>query len=92
MDLKITSMQSVGYNRFNNVQKKQDVSQVTQTASDNLDISATSRSFASALKAAKETPDVRAGVVDSIRQSVNNGTYVADSRKIAEKMLSAYSR
>ena len=38
-------------------------------------------------KILKETPDIRKEKVAEIRAAIKNGTYVVDSRKIAEKMI-----
>jgi flagellar biosynthesis anti-sigma factor FlgM len=38
-------------------------------------------------KILKETPDVREGKIAELRDAIKNGTYVVNSKKIAEKLI-----
>lgn len=54
---------------------------------DKLELSDSAKSFALALKAAKDVPDVRLNIVADIKKNIEAGTYKADSRQIADSMI-----
>lgn len=55
--------------------------------SDSVRISREGRLFARALREAQETPEVRRTRVNEIKEQVDAGTYVIDSRKTAAKIV-----
>jgi len=55
---------------------------------DRVDFSASAKSFAAALKAAKEVPEVRTELVSALRTRVDSGEYKVDSAALAAKMMS----
>ncbi len=89
MDLKIGSVPTAGISRYSEVQKKAPQSVQVKQESDKVDTSSSSRLFNQALRAVKESPDVRADKVEAIRKSIEDGTYRVDSEAIADKMLSS---
>lgn len=58
-----------------------------QASQDRINVSADGALRTAALSTAMNTNDVRQEKVDSIRESLDNGTYVIDSRKIATKLV-----
>ncbi len=55
--------------------------------SDSVRISREGRLFARALREAQESPDVRRARVNEIKEQVESGTYVIDTRKTAAKIV-----
>lgn len=55
--------------------------------SDSVRISQEGRLFARALREAQESPEVRRARVNEIKEQVDAGTYVIDSRKTAAKIV-----
>jgi negative regulator of flagellin synthesis FlgM len=55
--------------------------------SDSVRISDEARLYNRALRAAQDSPDVRQAKVNSIRELVETGEYVVDSRKTAAKIV-----
>ncbi len=89
MNLKIGgSVPMSGVSRYNNVQKAVSKQAVTIEGADKLDISQSSRSFETALRAVKDAPEIRTDKVRELQESINNGTYRVDARVLADKMLS----
>lgn len=59
----------------------------SSSRSDSVRISREGRLFARALREAQETPEVRRTRVNEIKEQVDAGTYVIDSRKTAAKII-----
>ncbi|MEW5774400.1 MAG: flagellar biosynthesis anti-sigma factor FlgM [Thermodesulfobacteriota bacterium] len=55
--------------------------------SDSVRISREGRLFARALREAQESPEVRRARVNEIKEQVETGTYVIDTRKTAAKII-----
>lgn len=55
--------------------------------SDSVRISREGRLFARALREAQESPEVRRARVNEIKEQVESGTYVIDTRKTAAKIV-----
>jgi negative regulator of flagellin synthesis FlgM len=51
--------------------------------------SADSQLLSEGLELAKAAPDVRSDKIAQIKQAIQNGTYKADSKKIADRMIQA---
>ncbi len=62
-------------------------SQTTGQAGDRISVSPDAALRTSAFSTAMSAADVRQEKVDSIKQSLDNGTYTIDSRKIATKLV-----
>lgn len=77
-----------GVSRYNNVQKAAPSQAVASEGTDKVDISASSRSFAIAMKAVQEAPEIRTDRVKELQESIKNGTYKVDARTLADKILS----
>lgn len=60
-------------------------------AKDKLEISAEAKHFQTALKAAKQSPDVRADKVDKIKAQIASGTYNVSAEEVAKKMMAQFS-
>lgn len=58
---------------------------------DKVELTSDAKMFSAALKAAKDTIDVRSpeqsNRIEEIRQQINNGTYSVSGYKVAEKIL-----
>ena len=54
---------------------------------DNIVVSAKARLMQKAAEVVAQTPDVRQEKVDSLQEAVNQGTYAADSQKVANSMI-----
>ena len=74
--------------KYVEVAKKNQASAISLIGNDKVEFSENAKIFSSALKAAKDVPDVRMERVEAIRRQIVEGTYNVDSRKIAEKMIS----
>lgn len=59
----------------------------SSSRSDSVRISREGRLFTRALREAQESPEVRRARVNEIREQVEAGTYVIDSRKTAAKII-----
>lgn len=59
-------------------------------AKDKLEISETAKHFQTALKAAKESPDIRTEKVDKIKAQIESGTYNVSSEEVAKKMMATF--
>ncbi len=55
--------------------------------SDKVEFSASAKSFAAALKAVKDAPDVRPALVNEIKTKIDNGTYVINNMSTANAMI-----
>jgi len=55
-----------------------------------VELSNTSVEYSNAAEKVEETPKDRAEKIESLKMSVNNGTYNVDSGKIAEKIVDDY--
>jgi len=66
---------------------RKDSSGRTSGRSDSVRISQEGRLFARALREAQESPEVRRARVNEIKEQVDAGTYVIDSRKTAAKIV-----
>ncbi|WP_461209200.1 flagellar biosynthesis anti-sigma factor FlgM [Desulfocurvus sp. DL9XJH121] len=54
---------------------------------DNISVSEDARLLATAMKAAQEAPDIREDEVARLKEQVDAGTYNANGRTIAEKLI-----
>jgi negative regulator of flagellin synthesis FlgM len=54
--------------------------------SDDLQISSFGKDITSAMQAVKDAADIRAAVIASIKEKVDNGTYEVDPAAFAEKL------
>lgn len=54
---------------------------------DKIEISTEAREIQVAMKALKETPEVREAKIDEIRAQIKNGTYNPSAEDVAEKLL-----
>jgi negative regulator of flagellin synthesis FlgM len=66
---------------------RKDKSGKSSDRSDSVRISREGRLFARALREAQESPEVRRARVNEIKEQVDAGTYVIDSRKTAAKIV-----
>ncbi len=57
------------------------------SAKDKLEISATAKHFQTALKAAKDSPDIRTEKVEKIKAQIESGTYNVSAEEVAKKMM-----
>lgn len=57
---------------------------------DKLEISETARYFQIALKAAKDSPDIRSEKVDRIKAEIEAGTYKVSAEDVAKKMMASF--
>lgn len=61
-----------------------------QKEKDNFNVSNEAREFQTVFKAVASSPDVRMDKVNSLKKSIDNGTYNVDAEKIADKIISKY--
>ena len=66
---------------------RKDASGKTSGRKDSVRISQEGRLFARALREAQESPEVRRARVNEIKERVDAGTYVIDTRKTAAKIV-----
>lgn len=85
--MKIGAIQAAGLSNYKSTKIQPAKKETPSLGSDKLEISESSRLFASALKAATEAPAERADKVASIRDQIAAGTYKANSAAIADKLL-----
>lgn len=57
---------------------------------DKLEISNTAKYFQVALKAAKDSPDIREEKVEQIKQQIETGTYNVSAEEVAKKMMAEF--
>jgi flagellar biosynthesis anti-sigma factor FlgM len=56
-------------------------------SSDRVNLSSKARDFHKIAEVIKHTPDIREERVNELKEAIEKGTYKADSKKIAEKMI-----
>lgn len=56
-------------------------------SSDRVNLSSKARDFHKIAEVIKHTPDIREEKVNELKEAIKKGTYKADSKKIAEKMI-----
>ncbi len=59
---------------------------------DKIEISSQAKEIQVAMKALKETPEIREDMVNDIRAQIKNGTYKPSSEDVAEKLLNRLSK
>ena len=59
-----------------------------QKKQDSVDLSQTAREIQAARKLLEEVPEVRTEKVAQLKAQIENGTYVVDNDKLAQKMIS----
>lgn len=59
----------------------------SDVSSDRVNLSSKARDFHKIADVIKHTPDVREERVNELKEAIKKGTYKADSKKIAEKMI-----
>ena len=59
-------------------------------AKDKLEISTTAKYFQTALKAAKDSPDIRTEKVEKIKAQIESGTYNVSAEEVAKKMMAEF--
>ena len=74
-------------NRYSEVARKNYVSSASLIGNDKVEFSENAKIFSTALKAARDIPDVRTEKVEGLRKSIADGTYRIDSNKVAEKII-----
>lgn len=57
---------------------------------DEVVLSAEAKEFSQLLQAAKAVPEVRTGMVEELQQKIASGTYQADSKAVAQKILQSW--
>lgn len=57
--------------------------------SDKVNLSHEAQALREGIQAVKDSPDVRADKVKSLRDAIRNGTYKVDNKAVAEKMIKA---
>lgn len=57
---------------------------------DKLEISAEAKHFQTALKAAKDSPDIRTDKVERIKAQIESGTYNVSAEEVAKKMMADF--
>lgn len=59
---------------------------------DEVQISSTGREYQLAKQAVKDSPDVREELVSSLKKSMAKGTYQADEKSFADKLMQKYEQ
>ena len=85
--MKINQIQQIAEVYGATSQRQIKPSDVKAGAKDKLEISTTARHFQTALKAAKDAPDIRADKVDKIKTQIESGTYKVSAEDVAKKMM-----
>lgn len=70
--------------------KKPPVKDIKTDKKDKLEISDTAKYFQIALKAAKDSPDIRSEKVDRIKAEIEAGTYNVSAEDVAKKMMAKF--
>ena len=88
-------MRIEAYSQVQQLYKSQKVKRTENTKSaayisDQLHISNAGKDFQTAKAAIAAAPDIREDLTDSIKTSVQNGTYSVDNGTFAEKLLQKY--
>jgi flagellar biosynthesis anti-sigma factor FlgM len=87
MDMKINPLYKASMTRYTEAVRKAGKPVSVSQGTDKVDFSESGRLFAQALQAAKNAEPVRTGLVQAIKERVDNGTYTVNPGAIAEKML-----
>jgi negative regulator of flagellin synthesis FlgM len=87
MDFRVGPVQVPGIQRYNEVTRKAVKTAEPKQATDQVDVSESSRLFAQALAAVQSTPDVRTERVDAVRAALENGSYQVNAKLVAERIL-----
>jgi len=92
--MKITDIQGTGVSQLQGEQTAAVGSRTGKTSTDNqsagtdnIFVSQEARLMQKAAEVAAQTPEVRQDRVDALQQSVNQGTYSADTQKVANSMI-----
>jgi flagellar biosynthesis anti-sigma factor FlgM len=92
--MKITDVQGTGVSQLQGEQTGAVGSRTDKAAADGLNggtdnivLSQQARLMQKAGEAISQAPDVRQEKVDSLQQAVNQGTYSADTQKVANSMI-----
>jgi negative regulator of flagellin synthesis FlgM len=92
--MKITDIQGTGVSQLQSEQTAAVGSRTGKTSAaspstgaDNIVVSDQARLMQRAAEVIGQTPDVRQDKVDSLQQAVNQGTYSADTQKVANSMI-----
>lgn len=92
--MKITDIQGTGVSQLQSEQTASVGSRAGKTSTeglsagnDNIVVSQEARLMQKAADIIGQTPDVRQDKVDSLQQAVNQGTYSADTQKVANSMI-----
>lgn len=73
--------------RDKNHTKAKDLSQPESGLTDRVELSPEARKLQKIIEIVKETPDIREEKIRELKQAIESGTYQADSKEIAEKMI-----
>ena len=73
------------YNKNTNTKKVKESNRFSKK--DEFSISKEAKEIQRAMKAAKNSPDIRKEKIQEIRERINSGNYNVDAKKIAEKMI-----
>ena len=73
--------------RDKNPAKAKDLSQPESGLTDRVELSPQARKLQKIIEIVKETPDIRGEKIRELKQAIESGTYQADSKEIAEKMI-----
>ncbi|MFV0439886.1 MAG: flagellar biosynthesis anti-sigma factor FlgM [Lachnospirales bacterium] len=87
MNLKINNFYKTTDYKVNSKAKTEKSSSVSSTKTDGFSISSTAQDFQTALKVAKNTPDIRQEKVDELKGQIQSGNYSVDTSGIADKIL-----
>ena len=77
---------------YNTKKTKQVQNKETVSFTDKLQISSLGKDIQTAKQAVADSPDIREELTASIKNQMQNGTYVVDSGDFADKLLNAYNR
>ena len=75
----------------NNV-KKTDKAGKTKMSPDKIEISSEARDIQVAMKALKETPEMRETKVQDLKEQIKNGTYKPTAEQIVDKLLNGLTK
>lgn len=95
--MRIDDTNQAGLNKLNDTSAKKKTSGVSQSStdstagsassSDSITISDTAKDMASISSGVKNSPDVRADVVASLKDKIANGQYNVTGRQVADKIV-----
>jgi flagellar biosynthesis anti-sigma factor FlgM len=88
MDFKVVPIQIASMNPYTKEISGKNQTVRPRAEADKLEVSDSAALFAKALAEAQALPEVRADLVSEVKTAINSGTYVIDSRVIAERILS----